>query len=86
VPGEGARGDRDGEVGDGDGGGGGGEGDEVSVSVGVVVGGANGEVVGAQMQHLGPGDDAERMSSSSPSSLFRYLINLLVMIQMCMTF
>ena len=72
VPGdEAARGDR----GEGDrdrregGGGGGGEGDEVGVVVG---GGANGEVVGAQVQHLGPADDAERMSSSSPSSLFRY--------------
>ena len=58
VSGEGAQGDREG-------GGGGGE-------VGVVEGGANGEVA-AQMQHLGPAEDAERMSSSSPSSLFRYI-------------
>ena len=71
VPGdEGAQGDREGGSGGGDGGAGGGaEGDEM----GVVVGGANGEVVGAQVQHLGPADDAERMSSSSPSSLFRYM-------------
>ena len=68
VPGdEAARGDREGEGGDRGGGGGG---DEVGVIVG---GGANGEVVGAQVQHLGPADDAERMSSSSPSSLFRYM-------------
>ena len=38
--------------------------------VGVAQGGASQEG-GAQMQHLGPGDDAERLSSSSPSSLFR---------------
>ena len=65
MPGEGgaAQGDVEGV-------GGGGE-DGGEVGVGVVVGGANGEV-GAQVQHLEPADDAERMSSSSPSSLFRY--------------
>ena len=46
-----------------------GEGVEGGEEGGMAQGGANGE---AQMQHLGPGDDAERMSSSSPSSLFRY--------------
>ena len=40
---------------------------------GVAEGGPNHEEAGggAQIQHLVPGDDAERLSSSSPSSLFR---------------
>ena len=46
---------------------------EVAGIEGVAEGGANheGVVGGAQIQHLVPGDDAERLSSSSPSSLFR---------------
>lgn len=44
----------------------GGEGEESGAQ-----GGAQGAEGGAQMQHLGPVEDGERLSSSSPSSLFR---------------
>ena len=63
VSGEGAQGNREG---------GGGGGEEGGGEVSVAEGGANGDV-GAQVQHLVPAEDAERMSSSSPSSLFRYV-------------
>ena len=46
---------------------------EVAEIEGVAGGGANHEEAGggAQIQHLVPGEDVERLSSSSPSSLFR---------------